>query len=133
MQKPQIATNRKQKASDATTPKASHLTVVSNSTKERPMNNSTVTQQNNQPQQSAWGLAYEAERVAKLVNKSAYAIKSIGSVLEFNLCNDDCDEDTLNKNVLGGLVTAIKLISDTLDDSGNDLGNTLVKGGFINE
>lgn len=119
------------KASSASTPKASNLKLISCGDKS--MSNSTATQQNNQPKQDAWGLAYEASRVAKIVNKSAYAIRSIGNVLEADLCNKDCDNDGFNSNVLGGLITAIQLISNNLDDCGNDLGDTLVKGGFNHE
>lgn len=132
MQKQQTIINRHKEASDARTSKASHLKVVP-SKRNTSMNNNTVTQQNNQYQQDAWGLAYEASRVAKIVNKSAYAIRAIGDVLETDLCNKDCDNDSLNNNVIGGLITEIKLLSYTLDDGGNALGDTLVKGGFNHE
>lgn len=70
MQKSRTITNRHKKASDGQTSKASHLKVVPYE-RNTSMNNSTATQQNNQPKQDAWGLAYEASRVAKIVNKSA--------------------------------------------------------------
>ncbi len=122
----QILTNRKQKASSAATPKASHLTVITDSGI-RPMNNSTATDFNSQINQ-AYNTASEAldcvtlamehigglEALFKsiyLQSKNKHELKEIlnASKLGCYVCDDfinslDCQKEGLEKHlkVLGG-------------------------------
>lgn len=118
------------KALSAATPKASNLKLVSD--KDTNMNN-TATQQNNQPQQESWALAFEAQRVSRLIGKSASALRSLSCVISNDLTNRCTGDEHLNAAILEGLTDAIELIANHLGDGGNDLGNTLVKGGYVNE
>lgn len=131
MQKSQIATSRKQKASSAVTPKASHLRIVSE--RDTNMNNSTALDLNNQVTPELARIVRQAKNIAEMVNKSAHALKSIGKIIDMDVTNKDAGNDSLNGYILGGLSQAIDLITGQLEEGAEDLGDSLIKGGYANE
>lgn len=135
MPKSQIVTNRNKKASSATTPKASHLTLIPPVNRNIAMNNSTANCINNQIrskeecQRAALLIIYKADQLSQSANNKSWAIQSIGKTINQNIINNMPIDD----NMLSGLLHAIEVLTTDLINESSALESLIDAGEYSDE
>lgn len=131
MQKSQIVTNRKQKASSAATLKASHLKIVS----ERDTNMNNIAQNQNNQVDQAYNTASNALDAVTLAIEVMQGLDTLLSTINLHIGNKPELSNIANLAKLGLYYTDNQFSNLTIQklDLEKSIKGLLVEGGYANE